>query len=337
MRRTLLTLTIALLAIGTSTEPVAAVESSNFRTRMRSAEGLPAGVTVTVIETGNRLELVNGTDIDVTVLGYEDEPYLRVGPQGVFENVRSPASYLNRDRQATTAVPEDAEPGAPPEWRKLSSSRTARWYDHRVHWMGAILPPTVRQEQGERHVVIPEWTVSLRHGDRPFAVTGDLVWIPGPDSAPWLLLAVVPLGAAMLLVGASLWGGSRSWWPRRLAAAVLLLTMLTILSALLRTPPRLPPVLVVSWVTGAAGAALFVHRRSSGLVVAGLGAAGIAASAVLSLLSDLSRSQLPSRLPAGMARASVSVAIGLAAAVVCTGVLAWQRASRDDLHLLSGE
>ena len=45
-----------------------------------------------------RLELTNDTDTDVIVRATEGEPYLRIGPDGVFENLLSPATYINRTR-----------------------------------------------------------------------------------------------------------------------------------------------------------------------------------------------------------------------------------------------
>ena len=53
-------------------------------------------MTVRIRDLGRRIELVNDTDQDVVVLGYQSEPYLRVGPAGVFENGRSPSLYQNR-------------------------------------------------------------------------------------------------------------------------------------------------------------------------------------------------------------------------------------------------
>lgn len=73
--------------------------SSNYRTRITSVVPASPDVTVRVIDTGSRLELTyRGTGMAV-VVGYQGEPYLRVGPDGVFENARSPAAYLNRDER----------------------------------------------------------------------------------------------------------------------------------------------------------------------------------------------------------------------------------------------
>ena len=55
---------------------------------------------------------------DVVILGYSGEPYLRVGAAGAFENVRSPAVYLNATRNGGIP-PSSADPSAPPEWRRI--------------------------------------------------------------------------------------------------------------------------------------------------------------------------------------------------------------------------
>ena len=46
----------------------------------------------------------------------DGEPYLRVGPRGVFENSHSPATYLNRSFTPTRRAPTMADPAAPPAW-----------------------------------------------------------------------------------------------------------------------------------------------------------------------------------------------------------------------------
>ena len=60
---------------------------------------------VKVIENGRRLELTNDSSATVVVSGYENEPYLRIGPDGVFENTRSPAVFQNRSLNAPAKVP----------------------------------------------------------------------------------------------------------------------------------------------------------------------------------------------------------------------------------------
>ena len=62
--------------------------------RLVSVSPQPADVTVRVVENGSRVELRNSSDRDLVVLGYAGEPYLRIGPAGVFTNTdrRPPTS-----------------------------------------------------------------------------------------------------------------------------------------------------------------------------------------------------------------------------------------------------
>ena len=56
----------------------------------------------------------------VVVIGYQDEPYLRVGADGTVQvNDRSPARWLNEKRLADVPVPPSADPTAPPAWRTI--------------------------------------------------------------------------------------------------------------------------------------------------------------------------------------------------------------------------
>ena len=58
-----------------------------------------------ILQFGDELELVNETSTEVVVPGYSDEPYLRIGPDGVWRNANSPATYINLDRFARVDVP----------------------------------------------------------------------------------------------------------------------------------------------------------------------------------------------------------------------------------------
>lgn len=109
-------LVIALLALGAG--PAAAhgggdtADGSNYDSRVA---GVVEAATGTAMDGGELrwrvlgndalLELRNAGDTEVVVSGYEGEPYLRVGPDGVFENVASPASILNDDRYGLGTIP----------------------------------------------------------------------------------------------------------------------------------------------------------------------------------------------------------------------------------------
>lgn len=330
--------TVLAVLVGTAS-PAAAhaadgAGATNFRTTLRSVSPRVPGIGVRVIEFGARLELTNTTATDAVVLGYEGEPFLRVGPDGVFENRRSPSTYLNRSREGDEPVPPDADPEAPPSWERVSGGRTARWHDHRAHWMGAQDPPAVRRAPGRTHVVIPEWVVQIRHGSQTVAVTGDLRWIPGPGPAPWLALA---LALAVLAVGAAL----SSSWGRLLApllAAVVLVDVVHVVGIVAAaegtTGERLARLAGTSmfsalvWVAGVPGAVLLWRRRVDGLFAAVFAGVFVALFGGVVDLSDLSRSQVSFALGPAAARFAVAASLGLGSGIAAGAVLTLVR-NRD--------
>lgn len=195
---------------------------SDFDGRILSVTPELPGVTVRILQFGDEFELVNDTATEVLVPGYSDEPYLRIGPDGVWRNANSPATYLNLDRFGNASPPPQADADAEPDWVQVSTEPRYVWHDHRTHWMTENqLPPTVQADPTRPHTVA-EWTVPLRHGETEAEVAGVLTWEPPPSPAlVWpvyaalALLAVAagllartprPLGVLMLVGGAAaLW------------------------------------------------------------------------------------------------------------------------------------
>lgn len=279
--------------------------ATNWRSTLTSSAHPAPGITVQVTES-DQLVLENRSAHEVTVVGYEGEPYLRVGPDGVFENRRSPATYLNRSTDARTPVPALADPEAEPAWVRRSHGTTASWHDHRTHWMGGRPPARVRDAPDQEHVVIERWSVPIRVDGREIEVTGRLVWVPPPPAWPWALAIVLatalaavaartPAGPTVLglsvlavavadSVGASL---ALDDPPSSATAAVLVPAVLVVIGlALPRSYPRRTAVLTVGTVL-------------TGLV---LGAAHA---------SFLTHSQLPTALPPLLARLCVVAALGI--------------------------
>ena len=183
---------------------VGGVQPRNYETKLLRVSPRVHGVELTVVDLGDGLRLTNDTPHDATVLGYDREPYLRVGPRGVFENTRSPATYLNRSRIPTSKPPSRADSSAPPVWRKVSSSTTTTWHDHRAHFMGSEDPPSVQRDPSSRHV-IDHWTVELRTQGRTLRASGELVWIPPPSPWPYVALAIVLASGVVLLTRTRFW------------------------------------------------------------------------------------------------------------------------------------
>src|SRR5439155_23031452 len=141
MRRLLLSATAALLWLGVAAAPASAhsvsgVSATNFHTHLKSVTPAVPGLEVKVVEAGSRLQVTNHSGQEIVVLGYHDEPYLRIGPQGVFQNKLSTATYLNQTRKGKQppASAQNAKPGET-DWQQISSEPEARWHDHRIHWM----------------------------------------------------------------------------------------------------------------------------------------------------------------------------------------------------------
>src|SRR4030095_10146065 len=99
---------------------------SDFGAGVTSVSPDLPGVTVRVLQFGDDLELVNRSGTEVTVPGYEAEPYLRIGPDGVWRNSRSPATYINLDRFGRVTLPDEADPRAEPRWGQLSPQADSR-------------------------------------------------------------------------------------------------------------------------------------------------------------------------------------------------------------------
>jgi hypothetical protein len=181
------------------------------------------GLFANVLGGDDRLRLSNYSGKTIVVLGYQDEPYLRFEKSGVFENMRSPAAYLNRSRHPRGLRPELADPEARPRWRRVATGATFAWRDHRIHWMKPGPPPGVRKDP-LRIQRIFAWRVPGRVDGTPFAVTGILGYSPqfAPASGrpAWLLpVAAAALGLALAAGAALMVGlGARRRKRRALAA-----------------------------------------------------------------------------------------------------------------------
>jgi hypothetical protein len=322
------TLGLALAAVVVSAQPAAAhtvpgVQPSNYRTTVDGTTPSVRGLTVRSVDLGNELELRNDTGTDVLVLGYQGEPYLRVGPRGVFRNARSPATYLNQTRNGKTPVPSRADPAAMPEWHQVGSGTTVRWHDHRAHWMGTDDPPAVARNPDQRHV-IDHWELQLRRGSQDITVSGDLLWVPGPKPWGWLLgalaaaLVVVALSRTRVWRGAlagavgvvvvsetahvvATWSATTASFATKIGASVysvggIALALVALVWILVRPPYNAIP------------AVLF-----AGLIVAAAGG--------LADLTTLTRSQLPTDVPAVLARLEVALALGLGAGLAISAAL----------------
>jgi hypothetical protein len=133
------------------------------------------GVHARVTDLGEHLE-VTSSRIEIVVLGYEGEPYLRVGPDGVWRNERSPATFLNRSVVVDEPVPPSFDATADPEWIRIGRSSTARWHDHRLH-------PSGREP-------ITRWRITFVSDGREGAIVGTTTRLTPPSIVVAVALVV---------------------------------------------------------------------------------------------------------------------------------------------------
>jgi hypothetical protein len=177
--------------------------SSDYRIEVTGFEGDHSGIEVRPVELGNRMELVRTTAKDVQIVGYQGEPYIRLGTDGVFVNTNSPSYYTNLDRFARKPIPVTATPAATPEWVKLSDGNSVRWHDHRTHWMDTTPRQDVRDDPGVERVIFPANRVELTVDGKPVVAIVRVTWLPPPSRIAWLVvssLAACVLLAALVLI-----------------------------------------------------------------------------------------------------------------------------------------
>jgi hypothetical protein len=318
-----------------SAHSVSGVAATNYETRLvRVQPPPPPGLEIRVVEVGSRLEVTNKTATELMIVGYTGEPYLRIDPGGVFENLESPSTYINASRKGST-VPEGVDGTAVPRWRKVSSGSTARWHDHRTHWMGSQDHPIVRRAPDRPHL-LGTWSVPMRLDATEVSAEGTLRWTPGPSPVPWLALAVLVAAAAGVVV----------WRPpsnrRPLVVAALLAALLVVDvshatgSALASADPvgdslgRLAAnnlISIAGWVAVLAAIVLLLRRRPLGWSLAVLGSLVVLGAGGVIDLVDLSSSQVPFEPSAVVVRVLLAMTLGLGAT---TAMVAGARVVRPD-------
>jgi hypothetical protein len=290
--------------------------ASNYRTTLTSVTPPVPGVHLTVIEAGSRLQLENRTGRELVVLGYEDEPYLRVGPDGVDVNTRSPATYLNADRQGGAPVPPEADAKAEPVWDHVSDGQVARWHDHRTHWMGVQRPPEVQRNPDRKVVIIPDWAVQVRDGATTITANGRLDWVPGPSPWPWYAAALLG-GAAVLVVA---WRHRSDRWLAATLAGLLVVDVIHIGGIMGEhaggTGTRVGKLLstsylsVIAWALIVAALVTLWRRPSDGRRLTALAAVMVAVTGGFGDVGYLDSSTVPFAGPNWLARLLVTVTIG---------------------------
>lgn len=316
-------------------------DATNYLSRITSVDPEVPGIEFEIIENGDRVQLTNNTEQTVIVYGYaleEPDPYLRITPTGVEENLNSQATYINRERQGDASLlPSDRDfsEDLEPEWSRISDSNVARWHDHRVHHMGSEDPPAVREAPDERHVVNPAWVVPYSVGETDVEVTGELIWVPGPSPWPWV-------GVAILLFAVAMGLSRTSFWRAALAALTVVLIAADVMhavgSALVTTGGAGSQLVnlvtgtgfvsAAGWVSAGIGAWLLLKDREQGLVAVALGSLLLAVNGGLGDLSTITRSQILFEWSTNLARTATVIALGLGAGLFVATALRLRERNR---------
>lgn len=312
-------------------------DATNFSSRILDAPDEP-GLTWRIYGGDELIGLTNTSDREVMVPGYQGEPYLRIGPEGVFRNAMSPATYQNEDRYAQVTVPPGVDEDAPPEWEQVSDGNRYLWHDHRIHYMAFALPPAIAGAPGEQHTVF-DWAVPFELDGRTREVTGDLRWIPGGSAWLWLVGGLAVTLPALAGLRTSPTADER--WPGLARPAAVVLGVLAALNVfhlvddLFAVPLPLPTILL-----SAAQTALFIliavlgavrgwQARDGAFTAIGVGSAALLIGQGLLYVSTLTTSQSASLFPDVLGRAVVAASIAQVITVGAVAIIGTRRLLPD--------
>lgn len=291
----------------------------------------PEGVTWSILGNDALLQLDNRSSKEAVVEGYSGEPYLRIGPGGVWENRKSPATFLNKARFATVQVPKDVSVSAEPVWARVSKEPRYAWHDHRVHWMSSTLPPQVAADSRAATIKIYDWNVPFSLGERKLNVQGTLNWIRPMPIWPWLLGGLVATSLPLAWPLRQPAGARRKQGLLRVIAVVIGVVALVDVVHTIDDLRALPATLgqnigagiqsALFIGLGLAGAVAAWRRPSSGWVRVALGAASLSFGIGFTHLAVLASSQLVTTLPEWFSRSAISATVAL---LIPAAFVAWR-------------
>jgi len=290
---------------------------TNYRTDIVSVEPADSPIRLEMIGGDSFILLEQLDPVEVIVQGYQAEPYLRFDSDGtVYENLRSPAVWLNQERYGDEEVPTFANAQATPQWSEVATGGTYAWHDHRSHWMNPQPPPSA--ESGDQ---VLEATVPLTVDGQPVLVTVASYLLDPPSLWPSVAGAVVGLAGAL-----AIWKSTRAG-----QALVTLLNgglAVALGLAAYRAVPSVTQPSSLLWLLPAIAVAAviaLVALRNHTATTVYLDGLIVAAGATLggwgfTRLDALRRSLIPSSAPAGLDRLIIMSALLIGAGLVLRGL-----------------
>ena len=169
-------------------------------TEGNSSEGNSSeGFHIDIVGGDSFVRLQAQPGVEILVVGYRAEPYLRFAPNGaVYENQNSPTKYLNEERYGTDTGPENL--GDEPDWKEVAANGEYLWHDHRAHWMNPRKPPGTQPGDTVVEAVVP---LQVEGNEVDVHVRSTLLPPPSP-------LAVLAGASLVLLAGVGVIARTRS-------------------------------------------------------------------------------------------------------------------------------
>jgi hypothetical protein len=323
--------------------------ATHYRSRLVDTSPSTTSAELRLVGHGTHVEMIRRTAREVVAIGYLGEPYLRITSDGVFANAASPTAYTNG-----TLEPEDAPGGVRPvpspgpdslskaaqqpptavTWRRIGSGNSARWHDHRTHWIATALPPAAAANPAVGHR-IANWQLKIVADGQQVTARGTLDYLPPPVPSVWW-------ASVLLLAGAVALAGQ---WRRPvpilggllLAAAVVALAEGAARAADAGERAWGVPAALVTGDTyatitalGAVAAAYVAFRnRPVAPFAVALGAVCLAVLAGVTRADVFSYGGVPAAWPALYSRLAVATVTGLGAGIAVAG---WLRIKAQPSH-----
>jgi hypothetical protein len=270
--------------------------STSFEARIDGIRPPVPGVTATVVDGDLKLHISAAPPHVVTVLGVTHEPFIRIGPGGVFVSSGSPTA------ESAGLVTQQQMRAA--RWIRLSGGHSFAWHENRLR-------PVPFVSGADRRVA--GWSIPLLVDGRPVTIRGSEWFAAQPRRLLWALPAVAAVVVAAIVLATR--RERLIWTVAAIGLVVALVTWMTgwigvLLYQRLSTWPLAVSVLYAISVVLVVAAAVTAPKRPQERLVA-MGAVGVlVATFTLPALGVFQRGFVLSALPATAARACFALALG---------------------------
>jgi hypothetical protein len=162
----------------------------NLSVRLTTAPEVAPGVSVAVLQGRvPGLFLTSRTRRTVLVEGVDGHPFARLGRDGAELNVAGETYRQQPDAPAGTPAATSGSGNSVTRWRRVSEQPSLSWIEPRAAYERDEPPAEILARKDP--TVLKRWSVRLRVGGRPAAVSGQTLWVPlavttngGPGGGP---------------------------------------------------------------------------------------------------------------------------------------------------------